>query len=134
MILIVCIDERGGMMFNNRRQSRDKAVIDRIVEIVQGSKLWLSSYSKSLFDQVAILLEVDDNFLQKAGNGEFCFAENADITQYTPKIEKLYLFRWNRHYPANLYFPLDLGEFKQIARSEFTGNSHEKITLEVYER
>ena len=134
MIVIVCLDERGGMMFNNRRQSRDKAVIDRIVEIVQGSKLWLSSYSKSLFDQVAILLEVDDNFLQKAGNGEFCFAENADITQYTPKIEKLYLFRWNRHYPANLYFPLDLGEFKQIARSEFTGNSHEKITLEGYER
>ena len=134
MIVIVCLDERGGMMFNNRRQSRDKAVIDRIVEIVQGSKLWLSSYSKSLFDQVAILLEVDDNFLQKAGNGEFCFAENADITQYTPKIEKLYLFRWNRHYPANLYFPLDLGEFKQIARSEFTGNSHEKITLEDYER
>ena len=74
MIVIVCLDERGGMMFNNRRQSRDKALIDRIVEIVQGSKLWLSSYSKSLFDQVAILLEVDDNFLQKAGNGEFCFA------------------------------------------------------------
>lgn len=134
MIVIVCLDERGGMMFNNRRQSRDKAVIDRIVEIVQGSKLWLNSYFKSLFDQVAIPLEVDDNFLQKAGNGEFCFVENADITQYTPKIEKLYLFRWNRHYPADLYFPLDLGEFKQIARSEFTGNSHEKITLEVYEK
>ena len=134
MIVIVCLDERGGMMFNNRRQSRDKAVIDRIVEIVQGSKLWLSSYSKSLFDQVAILLEVDDNFLQKAGYGEFCFAENADIAQYTPKIEKIYLFRWNRHYPADYYFPLDLAEFKLIARSEFMGNSHEKITLEVYER
>ena len=134
MIVIVCLDERGGIMFNNRRQSRDKAVIDRIVEIVQGSKLWLNNYSKSLFDQVAILLEVDDNFLQKAGNGEFCFVENADITQYTPKIEKLYLFRWNRHYPADLYFPLDLGEFKQIARSEFMGNSHEKITLEVYKK
>ena len=134
MIVIVCLDERGGMIFNNRRQSRDKAVIDRIVEIVQDSKLWLSSYSKSLFDQVAILLEVDDNFLQKAGYGEFCFAENADIAQYTPKIEKIYLFRWNRHYPADYYFPLDLAEFKLIARSEFMGNSHEKITLEVYER
>ena len=134
MIVIVCLDERGGMIFNNRRQSRDKAVIDRILELTKGSKLWLNSYSKSLFDQVIIPLEVDDEFLQKAGNGEFCFVENADITQYTPKIEKLYLFRWNRHYPADLYFPLDLGEFKQIARSEFTGNSHEKITLEVYER
>ena len=121
-------------MFNNRRQSRDKAVIDRIVEIVQGSKLWLSSYSKSLFDQVAILLEVDDNFLQKAGNGEFCFAENADITQYTPKIEKLYLFRWNRHYPADSCFNLNLAAYKLIAQSEFAGNSHEKITLEVYEK
>lgn len=134
MILIVCIDERGGMMFNNRRQSRDKAVIDRIVEIVQGSKLWLSSYSKSLFDQVTIPLEVDDNFLQKAGNGEFCFVENADITQYNPKIEKLYFFRWNRHYPADIYFPLDLAEYRLVAISEFSGNSHEKITLEVYEK
>ena len=134
MIVIVCLDERGGMIFNNRRQSRDKAVIDRIVEIVQGSKLWLSSYSKSLFDQVAILLEVDDNFLQKAGNGEFCFVENADITQYSPKIEKLYLFRWKRHYPADYYFPLDLAEYRMIAQSEFMGNSHEKITLEVYKK
>ena len=121
-------------MFNNRRQSSDKAVINRILELTKGSKLWLSSYSKSLFDQVTIPLEVDDDFLQKAGNGEFCFVENADITQYTPKIEKLYLFRWNRHYPADFYFTLDLAEYRMIARSEFTGNSHEKITLEVYER
>ena len=134
MILIVCIDDKGGMMFNNRRQSRDKVVISKIAEITQGSKLWLNDYSKSLFDQVIIPLAVDDDFLQKAGYGEFCFAENADIAQYTLKIEKLYLFRWNRHYPADYYFPLDLAEFKLIARSEFMGNSHEKITLEVYER
>ena len=134
MILIVCLDDKGGMMFNNRRQSRDKEVIDRIVEIIQGSKLWLNDYSKSLFDQVIIPLAVDDDFLQKAGYGEFCFAENADIAQYTLKIEKIYLFRWNRHYPADIYFPVDLIDYKLIAQSEFMGNSHEKITLEVYEK
>ena len=134
MIPIICVDERGGMMFNNRRQSSDKEVTNRIIEIVQGSKLWLNGYSQSLFSQTNLSLTVDDNFLQKAGDGEFCFVENADITQYTPKIEKLYLFRWNRHYPADFYFSLDLVEFKQIAVSEFIGNSHEKITLEVYEK
>ena len=134
MIVIVCLDEKGGMMFNNRRQSSDKAVINRILELTKGSKIWLSSYSKSLFDQVIIPLEVDDNFPQKAGNGEFCLVENTDLTPHTPKIEKIYIFRWNRHYPADFYFTLDLAEFKLIARSEFMGNSHEKITLEVYER
>ena len=134
MIVIVCLDERGGMMFNNRRQSRDKTVIDRIIEIVQDSKLWLNSYSKSLFDQVTISLEVDDDLLQKAGNGEYCLVENTDLTPHTPKIEKIYIFRWNRHYPADYYFPLGLAEYRMIAQSEFMGNSHEKITLEVYEK
>ena len=134
MILIVCLDDKGGMMFNNRRQSSDKVVISKIAEITQGSKLWLNNYSQSLFDQAHLPLAVDDDFLQKAGGGEFCFAENADIAQYTLKIEKIYLFRWNRHYPADFYFPVDLIDYKLIARSDFLGNSHEKITLEVYEK
>ena len=134
MILIVCLDDKGGMMFNNRRQSSDKVVISKIAEITQGSKLWLNNYSQSLFDQAHLPLAVDDDFLQKAGGGEFCFAENADIAQYTLKIEKIYLFRWNRHYPADIYFPVDLIDYKLIARSDFLGNSHEKITLEVYEK
>ena len=134
MILIVCLDDKGGMMFNNRRQSSDKVVISKIAEITQGSKLWLNNYSQSLFDQAHLPLAVDDDFLQKAGGGEFCFAENADIAQYTTKIEKIYLFHWNRHYPADFYFPVDLIDYKLIARSEFMGNSHEKITLEVYEK
>ncbi len=134
MILIVCLDERGGMMFNNRRQSRDKAVIERIAEIVQSSKLWLNSYSQSLFDQSAISLEVDDNFLQKAGQGEYCFAENISPVDLAEQIEKIYIFRWNRHYPADFCFNLNLAAYKLIAQSEFAGNSHEKITLEVYEK
>ena len=134
MILIVCLDERKGMMFNNRRQSSDKVVISKILEITNGAMLWLNSYSQGLFKQVNIPLTVDDDFLQKAGGGDFCFVENADIAQYTPKIEKIYVFQWSRHYPADIYFPLDLAEYKLIAKSDFLGNSHEKITLEVYEK
>ena len=42
MIAIVCIDDNGGMMFNNRRQSRDVILLEKIIEITKGSKLWLN--------------------------------------------------------------------------------------------
>ncbi len=33
MTLIVCLDERNGMRFNNRRQSSDRCVTDRIARL-----------------------------------------------------------------------------------------------------
>ena len=134
MIPIVCLDEKGGMMFNYLRQSRDKAVISRVLEKVQNFKLWLSSYSQSLFYQAPITLEVAEDFLSKAGQGEFCFVGNADLLPYEEKIEKIYVLKWNRHYPADFYNSLDLTKYKLLAQSEFMGNSHEKIILEVYEK
>ena len=45
MIAIVCIDDNGGMMFNNRRQSRDKLLTEKIIDISKESKLWICEYS-----------------------------------------------------------------------------------------
>ena len=49
MKLIAIIDDNYGMMFNNRRQSKDSVLIDRIIEISKEHKLWVSMYTKSLF-------------------------------------------------------------------------------------
>ena len=49
------------------------------------------------------------------------------------KIEKIVLFRWNRHYPADAHFQFP-GKWALTAREDFPGSSHEKITMEVYEK
>ena len=38
MNLIVCVDNQNGMSFNNRRQSRDRAVIEKICDMLGGVK------------------------------------------------------------------------------------------------
>lgn len=48
MKLIAIIDDNYGMMFNNRRQSKDSVLIDRIIEISKEHKLWVSMYTLSL--------------------------------------------------------------------------------------
>ena len=62
-----------------------------------------------------------------------CFAENSDYEGFADKIEKIVLFRWNRHYPADAHFQFP-GKWALTAREDFPGSSHEKITMEVYEK
>ena len=42
MTVILCLDDRCGMAFNNRRQSRDKAVINDILTHLNGERLIIS--------------------------------------------------------------------------------------------
>jgi hypothetical protein len=133
MYIIVCLDEKNGMMFNNRRQSRDKVVLSEILKICDGSTLWMGNYSIPLFaDSKGHKIKTDDSFLSKATDGEYCFVENVDIAPYQNKIEKIYIFKWNRHYPSDFWFNLDYGKWSLLEVKEFPGSSHEKITLEVY--
>ena len=37
MKIIVCLDDNNGMLFNNRRQSRDKTVVEDIISVYQNS-------------------------------------------------------------------------------------------------
>ena len=80
MIVIACVDDKMGMMFNNRRQSRDRVLINRIEALTVSSVLWMSSYSQQLFPQTNA--EISDTFMEKAANGEYCFVENACLTSY----------------------------------------------------
>ena len=133
MKVFICIDVDGGFAFNKRRQSRDKIVIGDIVSSVGDSVLFISDYSKKLFDGFDINLTCTDNYLNEAADDDFCFIER-EYPPISEKITELTIYRWNREYPADTYFNIDLGEFSLIEVSEFEGNSHEKITKEVYER
>ena len=137
MILIVAVDEDKGMMFNRRRQSKDRVLRERILSLAKGGKLWMNAYTRRQFPEDAQgEIIVDEKFLEKAGFGDYCFLENIPSSPYEDRIEKIILFWWNRKYPSDTWFDIDLegGGWKLSETREFSGSSHEKITEEVYVR
>lgn len=136
MKIIVCLDDKNGMLFHNRRQSSDRILSNKIVELTVKSKLWMHPYSRKLFDMAQQNICVDPFFLQKAGQGEYCFVETEDVSAYAASIEEIIIFRWNRTYPGDFYFPMEL--LKNFRKKDdvltFCGNSHNKITMEVFTR
>ena len=87
MILILCVDDRGGLMFNRRRQSQDRILRADILELTDGKNLWMNAYSRKQFaESDAEKILVDETFLDAAGNGEFCFVENADVSGCVERI------------------------------------------------
>ena len=133
MRVILCLDDRNGMAFNHRRQSRDREVIRDIVDSLSGKKLWMCPGSKTLFPQWEREFQLWDNPLEAAGPGEFCFVETPPLVPWRDRIESLTVYRWNRHYPGDQFLDLDLSQWRLVSRREFPGNSHKTITKEVYE-
>ena len=135
MVIIVCVDERRGMTFNGRRQSRDSKIYADIAEnMAEGSRLLADEYSKPLFSELAINAEFRGDFLDVAEKGDVCFVEKGALLPYVKKAEKLIIYHWNRHYPSDTrldIIPENIG-FSLVATKEFEGNSHEKITKEIY--
>ena len=58
------------------------------------------------------------------------FLEDPEKIQES-ETETIILYRWNRKYPADHYFSIDLTQWKLMETTEFPGNSHEKITKEI---
>ena len=137
MKLIVCLDEHGGMLFNRRRQSKDSALRQHILEMCTDGVLWMNGYSAAQFsdeDGGKDSIIVAEDFLDKAGPQDYCFVENKDISAYARCVEQVIIYRWNRTYPRDMIFPEKLfsSKWKLVSREDFPGNSHENITQEVY--
>lgn len=137
MIAIVCLDDRNGMCFNGRRQSRDARLRREVLDMAGGSRLWMSPYSAEQFSgEGGGTICVSASFLEKAGEGDYAFVEDRALAPFAEKLEKLVVFRWNRAYPGDRYFDLDLsdGRWRREEARDFPGSSHGKITMEVYVR
>lgn len=136
MKIILALDDDNGMMFNRRRQSQDIAVREKIKGLTKGGKLWLNDYSGRQFGDMGIDLYVEEDFLAKAGPGEYCFVENVGMLTVAEKVEEFIIFRWNRKYPGDFYPDLLPWEHGFICSysEEFQGRSHDKITMEVWSR
>ena len=137
MIPILCVDDRGGVMFNHRRLSRDRLLRRHLLDMLAGKTLWMSRYSREQFTETsAAHLVVDEDFLSLAGSGEYCFVEGSPLLPHLARIEGLILFRWNRRYPADTFLDLSPADppWHLVEQMDFPGSSHQILTKEVYTR
>ena len=134
MQLVVCLDERKGMLFNNRRQSRDRLLIEDLLNNKGDTPLYIAPFSKALFTKYPdAVIEVEDP-LTAAGAGDYVFNEHLDASPHLDRITSVIIYHWNRHYPSDMTFNLDMSAFHLSSTTEFVGSSHEKITKEVWIR
>lgn len=134
MRVAVCIDDFGGMMFNRRRQSRDRELTADLVREAGEGKLRISPFSTELFPADAVTVSAD--LLVEATEDELCFLEDRALSPHLDRVKELILYRWNRRYPRDLLLdvdPLEAG-LRLVEQTEFQGYSHEKITKERYVR
>lgn len=131
MKVIICLDDNGGMLFNNRRQSRDKEVLKDIINNLKGEKLRISPFSEKLFGDYSENVIVDEEFLIKASENDICFVENNALKDICG-IDEIVVYKWNRLYPSDFKCDIDFSRCDLVDSVEFKGFSHEKITKETY--
>ena len=134
MNIAVCLDEKNGMLFGGRRQSKDRYLRRELLQLAQPNDLWMNGFSAKQFEE-GDTVAVSEDFLERAAQGQWCFVENTDILPYKEKIEYIAIYRWNRHYPADVKFPLEAfcGGWRLVSTRNFPGHSHDEITEEIYQ-
>jgi hypothetical protein len=132
MEIIICLDDNNGMLFNNRRQSRDSKLLLDIKNSLNGS-LTIFSFSEKLVSSAEIPYEIMSG---SASENTVLFVEDRGIKEFLPVTNKITVYRWNRVYPADMSLDIVLSAegFRITQTVDFEGTSHEKITKEVYER
>ena len=133
MRVIVCVDDRMGMLFNHRRQSRDRVLCSYLLKLTAGRRLLMSAKSASLFENTENIV-ISEDFLREAGDEDYCFAEDRELLPWASQIRQLILCRWNRSYPGDFFLDLPLKDWHLSYMEEFPGSSHDAITVEVYDK
>ena len=127
MTLYICLDDRNGLRFNKRRQSRDAALLEDIRARLTGN-LRIEPFSEKLIQEAGI------PYVLPPERAEDIFLEDVPSEEVLSACEKVVLYRWNRHYPSDVRWDPDLEErgFTLAETGDFPGKSHETITREVY--
>lgn len=134
MNIAVCLDDKNGMLFCGRRQSKDRHLRQQLLQLAQPNGLWMNSFSAKQFED-GDAIRVEEDFLTLSPQGNWCFVENTDVLPYREKIEYIAIYRWNRLYPSDVKFPIEAfsHSWQRISSRTFPGNSHDEITEEIYQ-
>ena len=134
MTLILCVDDRGELSFNGRRQSQDRRVREDLLTMAAGGALWMDDYSRRQFTEPeAAAIRVDRDPAARAAEGDgLCLLELQDPKAALGWADRLVLYRWGRHYPADRRLDLPPEGWRLEGQTEFPGRSHDMITKEIY--
>ena len=118
--VIICLDKRDGLSFGGRRLSRD-AEIFRDIE--------------KDFGAVALSNDISLDFLPEAKDSPAVFCEVEIPGGYLECCERVIIYRFDRTYPFDVALPEDFyNRFNMVEKTEFAGNSHDKIFKEIWEK
>lgn len=129
MKVIVCVENNYGISLFGKRLSFDRIVFEKIKKITKHSKLYSKKESNRILCEHDVSHEIIDDF-NNVSLEDFIFLEFESLPM--DKIEEIYIFHWNRKYPSNLKFNVDLTNYNLIEREEFKGYSHELVRMEKY--
>lgn len=130
MTVYVCLDDRNGILFNKRRQSRDIRVLEDIRDSIP-EVLTVDPFSEKLVAEAGIPYRLAEETLEEDAH---FFLEARPAAPVVAEASRLVIYRWGRHYPADVRFDGDLSGFTLQSTEQFPGKSHECITKEVYTR
>ena len=134
MTVIVCLSEGGGMLFNKRRQSRDRKVLADIAVMIGDKPLRISDFSLKYLSDSGIEVAVSPDPLGDSEKGDFVFVENLALLPYADKTDRLVIYKWNTVYPTDTRIDINPEKEGMALEStlDFEGYSHEKITKEIW--
>ena len=134
MTLILCVDDRGGLSFNGRRQSQDRRVREDLLTMAAGGTLWMDDYSRRQFTEPeAAAIRVDWDPAARAAEGDgLCVLGVQAWAAALGVADRVGLYCWGRHYPADRRLDLPPAGWRLEGQTEFPGRSHDMITKEIY--
>lgn len=131
MKLAVCIDNGGGMIFNHRRQSRDRELIRDLAEHLGGARLYAEAFSETILADVPHTVITREQ-AKDLGENDVFFVECPPVAPLLSCADTLIIYHWNRSYPSDETLDVPLVGLTLVSTVDFVGSSHEKITKEVY--
>lgn len=131
----LCIDPRGGMMFNNRRQVKDSEIISDVIARFGARAVFIAPYSARLFEGAAGVTVCSDP-IKECTDGGLCFVEDPALLSECADVETLVIYTWGTPYPADKYIPFEPASigFKKLSKEKLSTSIHKKVTREVFRK
>ncbi len=133
MNTVVMIDKNNGLAFNNRPQSRDRVLMERIAKLTDDAPIEADGHFALMLESYGFTV---DPVSCPPAEDAWVWLDHTPDEQELAQIRKLIIARYRAIYPADCYFDFEpqRPEWIKISRQIFAGSSHDKIILEEYVR
>ncbi len=89
MLVFLCLDQKNGMAFHQRRQSLDRAIRADLLTAAAGRPVWMTPYSARQFTEPEAVLRTSDAPLQETEREGLCFVEFPPLSAALDRIDTL---------------------------------------------